>query len=95
MLVASAGALVSGTVLSSVLLNIQEISSHNPLDQQVTDQPFHSAVRDLPAIMPPLLRYDLEYMTCQYIRMKDNDLISKMVKHKCTLLGYAIKLPGS
>jgi len=78
MLVASAGAPVSGTVLSSMLLHIQEISSHNPLDQRVTDQFFRSAVRDFLAIMPPLLIYDLECMTCQDITMKDNDLIKKL-----------------
>ena len=86
MLVASAGALVSGNVLSSVLLHIQEISSHNPLDQQVTDRPFRSAVRDFLAIMPPLLIYDLECMTCQDIKMKNNDLINKTVRYNHTLL---------
>ena len=86
MLVASAGTLVSGTVLSSVLLHIQEISSHNPLDQRVTDQPFRSAVRDFLAIMPPLLIYDLECMTCQGVKMKDNDLINKTVRYTHTLL---------
>lgn len=86
MLVASVGALVSGTVLSSVLLHIQEISSHIPLDQRVTDQPFRSAVRDFLAIMPPLLIYDLECMTCQDIKMKDNDFINKTVRYNHTLL---------
>lgn len=86
MLVAIAGAQISGTVLSSVLLHIQEISSHNPLDQQVTDQPSRSAVRDFLAIMPPLLIYDLECMTCEDIKMKDNDLINKTVRYNHTLL---------
>lgn len=86
MMVAIAGALVSGNVLSSVLLHVQEISSHNPLDQRVTDQPLCSAVRDFLAIMPPLLIHDLECMTCQDIKMKDNDLINKTVRYNHALL---------
>jgi hypothetical protein len=56
------------------------------LDQQVTDQPSRSAVRDFLAIMPPLLIYDLECMTCEDIKMKDNDLINKTVRYNHTLL---------
>jgi hypothetical protein len=56
------------------------------LDQRVTDQPFRSVVRDFLAIMLPLLIYDLECMTCQDIKMKDNDLINKTVRYNRTLL---------